>query len=354
MLWRTIAGVGLLVVGIHDPVWAKTGDINADSRTDQADLTLLTRFLNGDGLFSDTQTESADIDGDGVITSHDADILKQRLGLRVPESTGITPKIGLDSSNSGRVVDQQTGQPLVGVKIAVPDEDISVVTDQNGYFTLPRPIPPDQILTAKVGKYAPFSLTVKKDQGHFELKLEQLSARILVLDDGIHHLGDNKFAQSSANAGDFQRASEGIDLRRSFELDTLPDQDPYLKIGTLLGIDTPDSVQAGQSHLPMQKTFQSSAFRVYLNGTLIKRITLNGDNVSIPLPRRSLNIGRNEVQLVTAQASVSPLSSSGGLLGALFGMIVGTSDSDYDDIEIAHLLLVIPGREQRGNFRAAP
>ncbi len=345
MHWRSmLASIGLCISLSH-AVGAKTGDINGDGRTDSADLQILGQFLKGKRLLSDAETHLADIDADGQVTPSDADILKQRLKISSP--TRVQAAKGLDSSSSGWVTDQQTGQPLAGVTIAVPDEDITVTTDQTGSFTLPHPLPSNRILTAKTREYAPFSLTTQKNQSQpFELKLEQLTARTVVLDDMVRHLGDNSFGSGSANFGQLRRPADGLQLERSFELDSVPDRDPYLRLGSLVGIDTPESFRAGQSQLALHQDGSANwAFRIYLNGTLVKRITLNGDNVVITLPRWLLHRGTNYLLLATAVWNAAAQSKAD-----LFPRL----GVEYDDMEFAHILLVLPTHEPQKAFRVNP
>jgi hypothetical protein len=345
------AGFLLAALLLAQPLWAAPGDLNEDGKTDRADGQVLADYLQGQGLLSETQLRAADVDGDGKVTQRDLDILNHRLGITLsPNSTTKAQQatIGLNSSNSGQVIDQKTGKPMAGVSIEVPDEGIRVTTDSQGRFTLPGPVAPNRILTARAANYAPFSVTTQGNSP-FQVRLEQLSAQTMVLDDGLHHLGDNNYGPDSANSGDFRLPAQGSTWRRTFTLTTLPDKDPYVKIGSLIGVDTPDSVQAGQSHLPMQNTFNNSvsaAFRIYVNGTLVKRLTLNGDNIIIPLPRWLLKVGDNELVFVTASNSAYQMAGNGFFLGRppQFGV-------DYDDIEFAHVLMVIPSPEEQGFFR---
>jgi len=280
------------------------GDLTEDNRVDQADVTLLTTYLAGTALLTDTQLRAADLNGDGKVDRQDQKILQGRVTL-----VGSQGQIGLESSNTGRVVDQTTGQPLAGVTIEVPNEGIKVVTDQDGRFTLPSPVPPDRILTARRDQYAPFSLTVSKSGDTFALGLQKLTDRMIVLEPGVRHLGDNRFAPDSANARDLRLPSSGSRVRYPFPVDRIPDSDPYLQIGSLIGLDKSDGLQ------------------VLLNGSLIKRVYRNGDGLSVPLPRWLLKRGRNELVLITPRS-------------------VGLFNEDDDDLEFANLVLMLPQRAQ--------
>ncbi|WP_218080449.1 dockerin type I domain-containing protein [Anthocerotibacter panamensis] len=354
VLLLAVTSLGLMV-----PVWATPGDITNDGKIDQADLKQLEAFLQGNLLLDDSATQAADYDGDGRVTRRDATALKRHLEgntAALPRDTPPQATIGLDANNSGRVTDQRTGRPLAGVVVEVPGEDIRVTTDGEGRFTLPRAIPPGRIVTVNAPNYTPFSLTTTTTQNPgagVDFRLEPLNARTVVLDNRVRHLGDNDYDRTSANASEFRLTSEGGEIRRSFDLTFLPDQEPYLRIGSLIGVDTVDSVRAGQSKLPAYAVFDGSgnaAFRVYLNGSLVKRITLNGDNLVIALPRRLLRVGSNEVVLATGSSSA--IVRPNNALSNLFSTPEG--GTFYDDIEFANVILVIPGREERDFFRSGP
>lgn len=281
---------------------APIGDLSEDNRVDQVDLTLLTNYLAGTALLSDAQLQAADLNGDGRVDRQDQKTLQGRVKL-----VGSQGQVGLESSNTGRVVDQATGQPLAGVTIEVPNEGIKVVTDQDGRFILPSPVAPDRILTARRDQYAPFSLTVSKSEDTFALGLQKLTDRMIILEPGVRHLGDNRFAPNSANASDLRLPSSGSKVRYSFAVERIPDSDPYLKIGSLIGLDKSDGLQ------------------ILLNGSLVRRVFKNGDGLSVAIPRWLLKIGRNELALITP--------SSAGLF-----------DRDDDDLEFANLVLMLPQR----------
>ncbi|WP_218082735.1 dockerin type I domain-containing protein [Anthocerotibacter panamensis] len=350
MQWRFLVGLMLFGWVLGNAAWA--ADLNRDGRMDQADLQLLEAYLKGEELFTEAQQQAADLNQDGAVTQADMKLLRQSLEGKVAAPVAIRDQPG---SASGRVIDQKTGKPLGGADIEVPQEGIRVTADSEGRFTLPPNLPPNRILTVRAPNYTPFSLTTRKDQRTpFDLRLEQKNARSIVLDDQVHHLGDDQFGSTSANAGQLRRSSEGSQFKRTFELAQLPDQDPYLRIGSLVGIDTPDSVAAGQSQLPVENTFRigpNAAFRVYLNGTLVQRITVNGDNIVIPLTRKLLKIGSNELVLVTASAAGQTADAS--VIAALYGE-GRYNGTDYDDIEFAHLVLLLPDREEVGSFHSSP
>ena len=341
--------VGLLLSVL--PVLAESGDVNADGRIDKDDVRLIDDYLNGSLLLQDSQIAAADADRDGKITTTDRDLLQRRLGglaVGAPRSAAATQsQIDLRSADSGVVVDKATGRPLAGVEVSLPDEGVTVRTDSEGRFKLPGATP-GKILSAKANNYAPSSLTTRGGGG-FQLKLERLSPRLQVLDDGIHHLGDDKYGRGSANYADFRLPTQGTRHIQPFTLTTSPRQDMTLRIGSIIGIDTPESAAAGQSQVPFFGVRQDGV-RIYLNGSLIKQIYVNGDDIRVTLPRWLMRSGRNELRLETHafNQGAGAAFSSGGLGGIfdLFGVgggrrfgVPAGDFADYDDIEFAHLVI---------------
>ncbi len=81
--------MGLMLSGIilvlPMAAWAQTaGDINGDGRADQADVTLLSNFLNGSELFSDAQAKRADLNRDRKVDAADAKALDRILNGESP------------------------------------------------------------------------------------------------------------------------------------------------------------------------------------------------------------------------------------------------------------------------------
>jgi len=284
--WVLLAGVSFLLATAA-PVLAASGDVNNDGRVDSQDVQMIDDYLNGDATLQDDQIRAADADSDGRITARDKDLLQRRLGnvavKPAPRSNASNSQIDLNSANSGVVVDKATGKPLAGVEVSIPDEGITVRTDSQGRFQLPRSSA-GKILTAKASQYAPAA--VANQQGkNFELQLDRLSSRLQVIDDELHHLGDGNYGAGSANASDFRLRNQGYRYERGFTLAKLPQGDMILRIGSLIGLDTSQSVQAGQSNLQQYLGTRQDGLKIFLNGRLIKQIYLNGDNIPIPLPR---------------------------------------------------------------------
>jgi hypothetical protein len=360
--WVFLAGAGVLFA-IASPVLAASGDVNNDGRVDSQDVQMIDDYLNGDLTLQDDQIRAADADNDSRITAHDKDLLQRRLGnLAVkasPRSNARNSQVDLNSANSGVVVDKATGKPLAGVEVSLPDEGITVRTDAQGRFQLPRSTA-GKILTAKASQYAPAAVTNQQGK-NFELQLEKLSPRLQVIDDELHHLGDGNYSASSANASDFRLRNQGYRYIRTFALTQLPQGDMSLRVGSLIGLDTNQAMQAGQSSLNQS---QPDGLKIFLNGQLINQIYLNGDNILVPLPRWLLRAGANQLAIETPRKVTNSgtgfSDSGGGIIGLLqsfgigrnLGMNAGIDVVDYDDIEFAHLVLEDPNGQARGAFNS--
>jgi Dockerin type I domain/CarboxypepD_reg-like domain len=349
--WLLVFSLAVLVY--PTTAWAASGDVNQDGKLTQDDVLLLEAYFKGTKILTDEQIYAADVNGDKKINDRDLQVLRASLG-GVKNQPG--SQVLLDSAYAGQVLDQKTGEPIPNVEIEVPEDGIKVKTDDFGRFSLPKSVGSQRILTARAQNYAPFSVTVSKQEQKFDVRLNQLSDRLIVLTDQVHHLGDDRFSKDySANATQFRIPAQGSSFKKTFDLQSIPDRDPILRIGSLIGVDTPESARAGQSRLPLQATFQGSpeaAFRVYLNGNLAQRVLLNGDGLEVPLPRWMLQPGTNTIELITAQAyggGGQAVFNIGGIFTISQG---GTGSLDYDDIEFANLVLDLPGRQEANAFRS--
>jgi len=252
MQWRSTLILGILVsLGFGAGVaWAESGDVNGNGRIDDDDLRLIDQYLDGSIILQENQIRAADTDRDGKITRKDRDLLARRfakLGVKAtPKVKSEAIKIQLESSDSGVVVDKVTGKPLAGVEVSLPDENITVRTDSQGRFRLPR-YAPGKSLTVRASTYVPKSVTLSRSGSLADLKLEQLNAQLTVVDENLHHLGNDNFDPNSANAVQFSKPAVGGRFEKTFDLENYPGQDLTLRIGSLIGVDTRESVAAGQS-----------------------------------------------------------------------------------------------------------
>ncbi len=250
------------------------------------------------------------------------------------------------SPYTGNVVDLRTDQPLAGVKITVPEDGIETITDTQGDFTLPKEIPPYRILLAELAGYLPLSVITAPENPQIRLRLELQTPGMRVLEAGIQRLGDNKMTPQSSSGGFTSQATAKYKIY-TFELTDLGEDYwiHYLRIDAVVGVDTPDSVAAKESQLPVSNTFTSaetSGLQIFLNDTLIKRITRNAKEMTLMLPSDLLKVGTNELHIVTGNDAVQ-LSRSPGLLGITqpYSIIVG----DFDDVAYGPMILFIPGQK---------
>lgn len=219
----------------------------------------------------------------------------------------------------GWVRDNATGQPLRGVTVSIPSLGIGTQTDEQGRFTLPAE--PDKPSIASFSKpgYLSTSVTVQPGQAEpFRIRLQRhQAASQLVLDEQLRHLGDNSYSPHSAGAARFRRSAEGTALVRPFRLiNPPPDAFVTLRIGTVLGLDTQAAHATGQSAFH----HASSPMLIHLNGTLVNRIDVNGDGITLRLPAHLM---REYNTLVIETGHHRP-----------DGTYV-----DYDDVELMHLVL---------------
>ncbi|BAC88000.1 dockerin type I domain-containing protein [Gloeobacter violaceus] len=332
---------------------AASGDVNGDGRVDAGDIRLIDEYLGGTRLLQDEQIKAADADGDGQITATDREMLDRRVsglaaGSAAPGRSASRGQVDLTSADGGVVVDKATGRPLAGVEVSLPDEKITVRTDAQGRFRLPGTAS-GKILSARAENYVPSSVTTRGQRG-FQLQLERLNPRVQVLDDELVHLGDNNYDRRSAGARQFQAPAAGTRYTRTFALGRLPGQDLQLRIGSLIGIDTEESIAAGQSNLPAagRREQRAGGVKVRLNGRIIGELLLGGDDIAIALPRQLLRPGANEIALEAALINrsgvvIEPDSFLGKMRGLGLGDMALSPDSlDYDDIEFTHLVIVDP------------
>ena len=324
------------------------GDIDGDGQVTQRDLSLLRAYLQGTQALVGSQIRAADITQDGQVTEADLTLLEQRVQAQAnaPDS-----QVRLDSAYSGQVIDQQTGQPLSNVEVAVPGAGIAVRTDAQGRFQLPQDVPNDQILTVRVENYLPYSQTTdQRPSSPMQVQLERLNpTTTLILESDVVRLGDNQYSQQSAAAGQFQLPAQGIELTRSFTLNRSPSQPPVLQIGSLIGLDTAEAYRAGQSRIP---SADMSPLEVIVNGTQVQTVALGGNAIRIPLPLSVVRSGLNTVVLRTgrtrqvAQGGGVPVSIPifGGNLRVNVNVGGGQGGSwvDHDDIQLANVVVELP------------
>ncbi len=221
-----------------------------------------------------------------------------------------------------RIIDSRTNNPISNAKITIPKYNYSTYTDSNGHFNFDQKMEDSAIMSVQKDGYRPFSLTIKNNNiasKPLVLGIEKSNISDVIIESGIMHIGDDNYSEASANAGNFRLKSIGPSFSRQFLINTIGDQN-YLKIGSILGIDTLMARTMGQNNIV--NTY-ASPVEVYFNGIKIAEIQLNGDNQKIKLPRNLIRLGRNNEVTIRAGRN-----------------LLQTSYIDYDDIEIANLSIV--------------
>lgn len=221
-----------------------------------------------------------------------------------------------------RVIDSQTNLPIPFAKVILPKENFTTYTDANGCFELKTKLNNTSVLAIEKEGYRPFSLTLNKNStaNPIIVGIEKSKPLDIVINSSICHLGDNSYSDTSANSRDFRVPSNGPSYSKVFNITkSAPNQNIYLVIGSIIGLDTRLARQSGQNKI---KTAYSSPAEVYINGTKISELHLNGDNQRIKIPSRLVNNGKNDITLKTGHN------------------LMELSHIDYDDIEFMNLSIV--------------
>lgn len=229
-----------------------------------------------------------------------------------------------------QVIDSQSGNPIGGAQVALPAKGYQTTTDDNGKFNLDgKKITAPTIMSVDKDGYKPFSLTV--DQQSFSkpivIGIEKSNPHDIVIDKDMYHLGDDNFSENSANAGDFRMKAIGPFFTKTFKIKSIPaDENCYLVIGSIIGLDTMMARDLGQSKV---KTAYSSPAEVFFNGSKIADLKVNGDNQQVKIPRSLIKCGGdNQVTVKAGRNLFQP------------------AYIDYDDFEFMNLYI-----ETKNNFK---
>ena len=221
------------------------------------------------------------------------------------------------------VVDGATGNPVSGAEVSIPAEGIYTKTGDSGQFRLDGSFKGPVILSVKADGYKPFSLTINENSPNNPLiiTITKLFGNETVIDNEIHHLGDDNYSEKSANAEDFKLKTEGaVFFKRFFVKKFDTKSNPVLKIGSIIGLDTQIAHKIdGKTKIQNY----SSPMRVYINSKKIGEININGDNQEISLPEnilKSNSFNTLEIKTGVNQQAIDHI--------------------DYDDMEFMNLLLV--------------
>ena len=245
------------------------------------------------------------------------------LGLPVFCKT-ITGEIQKDAKlNTNRIYDSATNIPIEGVLIKVPSKNYYTLSAQDGSFKLNTQINAPTIMSLEKNGYKPFSMTIGSGfHNPFNIGIEKTTPKDIVVETNMVHIGDDSFSQRSANAGDFSLSSTGAFYTKDFNIGRInKDENLFIVIGSIIGIDTPEAQRLGQSGV---LTAYSSPPELFFNGNKISDIKINGDNQKIKIPYELVH--QNQLNNVTLKTGHN---------------MYKITDVDYDDIEFTNLMFEI-------------
>jgi hypothetical protein len=225
----------------------------------------------------------------------------------------------VDDMMQGQILDARTGKPIPDANVTLPDVGYSMRTNERGEYQIPRSLGKHAtIMSVEKQGYVPFSMSIT-EQGppFYTIKLHK-QQEALVLDNQLRHLGDGSFSRDSSNAMQFRKPPDGPAIRIPFSIEGFSVSDtPYLKIGSILGLDT------AMAHFLSGNTMGVSAspLLIKVNGTIISRVHVNGDNQKIMIPKSVLRTtGTNILEIEAGFHYPEP------------------TRIDYDDMELMHLI----------------
>lgn len=244
----------------------------------------------------------------------------------------ITGKINHDDVNyQNRIIDTKTKKPIGSAKITIPELHYTTYSDMDGTFKLNADVSESTVMFVEKDGYKVFSLTVDNSviKNPLKLGIEQNSPFDLQISTDIIHLGDDMFSQNSANSAQFKMSAKGPSFVKIFDKPKAPaSADIVLRIGTLIGLDTKKAKEFGQNKIA--KVYSSPA-EVYVNGSQIKKLELNGDNIEILIPKNLLK-EKNELVIQTGRN------------------LFQYDYVDYDDIEIANVRIEVKERSRFARY----
>lgn len=226
------------------------------------------------------------------------------------------------SGSKHQIIDSQTNSPVSNAKITLPKQKYTTYTDSQGTFNLNTNLSDSSVLSVEKQGYRPFSVTVnERIASHpIVIGIEKSNVNDIILSTEMIHLGDDSFSSASANSGEFQGKASGAFYSKMFIMPyNALSKKNYLVIGSIIGID---SLMARNMKQNTIVNSYSSPPEVYLNGSKIAEIQLNGDGQRIRLPNNLIKTGTNEVTLKTGRN------------------MQRTDYIDYDDIEFMNLSIL--------------
>lgn len=244
------------------------------------------------------------------------------LALGIPSYSAINGNVEKNGyGETNQVIDSGTGSPIGSAKVAIPAKGYRTTTDNEGKFELGAKITAPTIMSVDKEGYKPFSLTVdeKALSKPIVIGIEKTNPHDVVIDKDMYHIGDDNYSENSANASEFRVKAIGPFYTKSFPIKGNTNEQLYLVLGSVIGIDTKMARDMGQSKVT---TAYASAPEVFFNGNKIAELQLNGDNQQIKIPRNLVRF--NAENQVTIKCGKN-----------LFQMAY----IDYDDMEFMNLYI---------------
>jgi hypothetical protein len=203
-----------------------------------------------------------------------------------------------------QVEDADTHTPLPQATLQAPELHWQSRVNSQGQGTLPSPVRSQPLLLGVVAPgHQPLTLHLSATtRWPIRVGLKALQHSVVV-GSNYYRVGDGAYSDLSAGAGQLNgnqwAASEPAIVQ--FLKVPLPvgalsaakaGRRVWLRLGTVVGLDTADSQEAGQSQAPVS----ASPLQVMCNGQVVDEITLNGDGIAIALPP-ALLVGSSTIQV---------------------------------------------------------
>lgn len=236
----------------------------------------------------------------------------------------ITGEVTKDTTlNKNIVYDSLTNTPIEGVVIKIPSKNLVTKTEKDGSFKLQTNITGPTIMALEKDGYKPFSMTLNDNlKNPIQVGIEKTTPLDIIVDTKMIHLGDDSFSYNSANASEFSVFSIGSFYTQDFKIKPIKsNEEVFLVIGSIIGIDTSVAQRLGQSHV---KTAFSSPPEVYFNNNKIAEININGDNQKIIVPKNLIFFNKMNNLTIKAGRNLHKVTSI-----------------DFDDIEFTNILFEI-------------
>ncbi len=226
-------------------------------------------------------------------------------------------------NNTNRVYDSTNNTPIEGAIIRIPSKNYETKTRKDGSFKLQTKVDAPTIMSLEKSGYKPYSMTIDSQfKNPINIGIEKTTPNDIIIDTNMIHIGDDSFSERSANANQFSLNSKGSFYSQDVPVKTLkPNENLYLVLGSIIGIDTMEAQKMGQSRV---LTAYSSPPEIYFNENKIAEVKINGDNQKIKIPKGLIK--QNQNNNITIKAGRN---------------LFKTGYIDYDDIEFTNLMFEI-------------